>query len=1130
MSSEAREKLRKIRTFPSLVRFLRDELDWPVESDDFEELTFDYEPEELGIDAVNAAKIDEIKRLRPLVANQPWGIFFVKFEPKRLPVVALRRILAGVVLKKRATASDAEQPKWAEDDLLFISNYGEGDERRISFAHFSRDPTKTDLPTLKVIAWDELDTPLHLQHTAGLLAERLAWPSPEDEWNGEAWRDRWRSAFELRHQEVISTSKALAERLAELARRIRAEILRVLEIETHNGTVTRLMKAFQEALVHDLDADGFADMYAQTITYGLLSARIADPNGMTADDFAGHMRTNPFLRELMQAFLMVGDRPGKAIGVSIDFDELGVREVAQVLDAANMEAVVRDFGDKNPLEDPVIHFYELFLTEYDPKKRMLRGVFYTPRPVVSCIVHAVDQQLRREFGLEDGLADTATWGDVVKRDASRELPEGVQSTDRFVTVLDPATGTGTFLVEAIEVIHGTLIEKWTRDGHGVEEALDLWNDYVPRHLLPRLHGYEIMMAPYAIAHLKIGLKLHETGYRFTDPARARVYLTNALEPPHDFSGQLTLALPALAHEAQAVNHIKAAQRFTVVVGNPPYAQSQTENTWILDLMRRYRQGMHERKSDTNREEWKFLRFATYEVVRSSVGIVAYVINNSWLDAPTLREIRGHVVEQFDEIAIVNLHGDSNKRETAPDGSQDANVFAIKQGVCVTRLTRGFRDGIDSTDSVVRYGDLWGTQAAKYGALLDSKFAALCDESVAPDKRFRRFVPSDRGVDEEYQSGASIAEFWPPVCGIETKRDHFAIDIDRLALNQRITDFAESALSEDDLKQRFDVRDNDWVVVDARRRLQQEGWADAIVPCVYRPFDLRWILYRDYVLARDRGPLMASMTQQNLGIVVPRQTKEEFGALIIDSTCTHKIVTVYDRSFLFPLYRYSAADQLGASAGRSCNIDRGFLQRFADGLGLSLLDDGRSLDCGTSLGPEDFCYFVYAQFYAPSYRERFRALLKIDYPRIFEPGSAELFASLALLGAQLAGVHLLETTSGHDALAVYQGPTNPEVERVGWSHDAVWLDCPAPRKGRPTEAGTVGFCRVPEPVWDFHIGGYRVCEKWLKDRKGRILAADDIAHYRKLVNALSATIGLMAEIDSVIDAHGGWPSAFGSWST
>jgi hypothetical protein len=399
-----RDQLAAIRSFPSLVKYLRDEMGWPIGADSFEDLTFDYAPEELGIDPKNAAKIEEIKRLRPLASGQPWGIFFVKFEPKRLPVVALRRILSQVVLKKRVTAKAAELAAWAADDLLFISNYGEGDARHISFAHFSMAEGGTDLPTLKVLGWDNLDTPLHLGDVAERLKRDLSWPGDEE--NAKAWRQAWRGAFDLQHREVVTTSQALSVRLAELARAIRDRIGAALAIETESGPLSRLMKAFQGTLVHDLDKPGFADMYAQTIAYGLLSSRIANPKSRTADDFAAHMRTNPLLRELMQTFLQAGGRGGRTGGPEIDFDELGVSEVVGLLDRANMEAVLRDFGDRNPQEDPVIHFYELFLKEYDAKKRMQRGVFYTPRPVVSYIVRSVDELLRTEFGLADGLADS----------------------------------------------------------------------------------------------------------------------------------------------------------------------------------------------------------------------------------------------------------------------------------------------------------------------------------------------------------------------------------------------------------------------------------------------------------------------------------------------------------------------------------------------------------------------------------------------------------------------------------------------------------------------------------------------------------------------------------------------------
>ena len=402
MPTDHRAALANIKRFDQLIAYLRDELAWPIEGDDFDEMTFEYTPDELGIDVSNTAKIQEIKRLRPLAPNQPWGIFFVKFEPKQLPVVALRRILGRVVVKKRASANISERQAWASEDLLFVSNYGEGDTRQISFAHFATPTDGRDLPTLKVLGWDNRDTALHLDTVAKELAEHLAWPDDEDE--ADAWREQWRAAFTLRHREVITTSRELSVRLAELARTIRDRIQTAIAIETQRGPLNKLMEAFQTALIHDLDEDGFADMYAQTIAYGLLSARIADPHKKTADDFASHMRTNPFLRDLMEKFLRLGGRHTEPGAAGIDFDELGVAEVVELLDNAKMDAVVRDFGDRNPREDPVIHFYELFLKEYDGEKRMQRGVFYTPRPVVSYIVRSVHALLRSEFGLKDGLA------------------------------------------------------------------------------------------------------------------------------------------------------------------------------------------------------------------------------------------------------------------------------------------------------------------------------------------------------------------------------------------------------------------------------------------------------------------------------------------------------------------------------------------------------------------------------------------------------------------------------------------------------------------------------------------------------------------------------------------------------
>ncbi len=360
-------------------------------------------------------------------------------------MVVLRRILRALVIKQRQSANKSHQAAWELHDLLFISSYGETEHRDLTFAHFS-DPEAGDLPALKVLGWDDEDTVLHLDHAHQTLREKLRWP--EDDADVTRWRDTWSEAFTLRHREVITTSKALAVRLAGLAVAIRKRVNRILAVESEAGPVRKLHSAFKEALIHDLSADDFADMYAQTITYGLLSARVSRPAGLVAENVADMVPvTNPFLRDLLSTFLTVGGRKGK-----IDFDEVGINEVVQTLREAHMEAVLRDFGDRNPEEDPVVHFYELFLKEYDPKKRMQRGVFYTPRPVVSFIVRSVDELLRAEFGLTDGLADTATWGEMAQRHPDMQIPKGAKPEEPFVQVLDPACGTGTFLVEVIDLI------------------------------------------------------------------------------------------------------------------------------------------------------------------------------------------------------------------------------------------------------------------------------------------------------------------------------------------------------------------------------------------------------------------------------------------------------------------------------------------------------------------------------------------------------------------------------------------------------------------------------------------------------------------------------------------------------
>ena len=569
MVSLTASDVENVSNFEQLVELLRDHLEWPIGEDyGFDDIVFEYEADELGLKKDEVAKIREIHQLRPLATNQPWGIFFISMEDKVIPVTVLRRILKALVVKKRAGAQSSERRAWDKSDLIFAASFGQSGARELAFVHFSDGKSTGDLPVMKVLGWNAQDTKLHNEHAAKLLREKLIWP--DDAEDTESWRETWASAFELRLNEAIRTSKDLALQLAELASDIRARVNQLLKAEEETGPMRTMLSAFRKNLIHDLDDDGFADMFAQTISYGMLAARISRPEGIIADNLADMVpKTNPFLKELFANFLKIGGRDKRS---SMDFDELGVRDVVDMLNAANMEAVLRDFGDRNPKEDPVIHFYELFLKEYDPQKRMQRGVFYTPRPVVNFIVRGVDEILRNEFSLPLGLADTSTWAEVAARNDRITLPDHVQPNAPFVQILDPATGTGTFLVEVIDLIYNRMCEHWKSEGMSGAEVNDAWNAYVPAHLLPRLTAFELMMAPYTIAHMKVGLKLSETGYAFGSDERARIFLTNALEPERDLDMEFDFMSEALAHEAHAANQAKVHPRFTIVLGNPPYSR------------------------------------------------------------------------------------------------------------------------------------------------------------------------------------------------------------------------------------------------------------------------------------------------------------------------------------------------------------------------------------------------------------------------------------------------------------------------------------------------------------------------------------------------------------------------------
>jgi hypothetical protein len=1135
-------QLRNIRKFTDLVRYLESELEWPVEAGSFDDLTFEYQPAELGLKDEDAVKIKKVHQLRPLVTGQPWGVFFVDFEKKKLPVVVLRRILSHLVVKKRQSANKAEQAVWNPEDLLFISAFGDetSDQREIAFAHFHQQDG--DLPTLRVLGWDGGDTPLKLDFVASELKAKLHWPTnPKDQ---VVWRSQWSGAFRHKLGHTIKTADALAEVLAELARHIRDAAKRLMKAESESGPLTKLYKGFQTALIHDLKPDDFADTYAQTITYGLLTAAISRTEMsqgrhgtvLYAENVTDMVPvTNPFLKEMLQTFLKVGGRKG-----GIDFDELGIQDVVELLrgDETDLPAILRDFGNKTRGEDPVIHFYEHFLSAYNKQLKIQRGVFYTPQPVVSYIVRSVHELLQTEFDLADGLASTATWGELSAKNDELKIPEGVKESEMFVQILDPATGTATFLVEVIDVIHRTLKAKWDKGGLKTMPKLpptsfprqpaafgEYWNQYVPLALLSRLHGYELMMAPYAIAHMKIGLKLHETGYHFGTEERARIYLTNALEPKVTQLPQI--GFDALAHEAAAVNEIKWYKRFTVVIGNPPYSiLSGNLSESVRSMIDRYREcegtaikerGALQFEKNLQNDYVKFVRFGEARLQSAGTGIFGYITSHAFLTNRTLRGMRDSLLETFSSLAILNLHGNSASGEAAALSADDENVFDITEGVSISLFIRN----TNGKDQNVSYAELAGRRLAKYATLMRESVSSTAWCKIAPESP--NFIFKLQGsVGTELKDAFSLGTIFTQYsAGIISARDDFATDENETDLIQRAEAFATSKLTGSSLLEAFQIKDKKGWDVDAAKKLAKADmplrrW---VKPILYRPFDSRFIAYnRGIVWGMAFPTLRHTLDGRNLVLIGMKQYQydvPEYCYTFVSRGLTdHRIcVSKVGVASLFPLYLMPQEESLGGLGGRVSSFHQSFIKNATLLLELKWISDGVGdlRDSGT-LGPEALFYFIYAQLHSHTYRERYSEFLKSDYPHVFLTKNLELFRSLARLGGELTALHLLESPKLDQPITEYIGSRSPVMEKVSWSKNTVWLD----------KDQTIGFKGVREDVWNFHIGGYQVCEKWLKDRKGRTLSAADREHYQKIVVALSETIRLMKEIDDVIEKHGGWP--------
>ena len=839
-------------------------------------------------------------------------------------------------------------------------------------------------------------------------------------------------------------------------------------------------------------------------------------------------KTNPFLRDFFE--LITGPKLDDEPFVGY------VQDIVTVLECANMAAILEDFGKgvaHGRRRDPVVHFYETFLSAYDPKLRELRGVYYTPEPVVSYIVESVDWLLREKFGLKDGLADKTKFT-FTRRHGEKEIEE----ESHRVLILDPATGTGTFLFEVIEQIR----ERFER-----KHQAGLWPAYVHEHLLPRLFGFELLMAPYAVAHFKIGLELlayHKEplfrrvwAYEPRPNERVNIFLTNTLEGIEHVTHQAG-PLAALTREANEASAVKRHRPVLVVLGNPPYSNfgRQNRNEFILGLLDDYKRGLNEKKINLDDDFIKFVRWAQWRIEQTGQGVIGYITNNVYVDGLTHRRMRESLLETFDDVFILNLHGSAKKQETAPDGSKDDNVFDITVGVAIVLLVKlppdmASREGpkgakAKKSRATVHHADLWGLRKGKYDWLNGHNATNTDWTTFQPDAPDFRFVPRNSEHEKEWNAAWSIRDIFPiGNNGLKTDRDELFFDFDRKELEKRMTTFFQPDTPATFL-QHYRVEDSSSYDIEARRR-ERDFSKRAIQRCLYRPFDFRWLYYDVGLTSRPAEKVMKHLLAgENIALCALRQSRRgEDGAVLAANTLVNKdVVSLFDIGTVFPLYLYengeadSQAELVPHENGRRPNLSAEFVNHVAETIGLKFVADGQG-DLKRTFGPEDIFHYAYAVFHSASYRDRYAEFLKLDFPRVPVTDNSLLFRKLCGCGATLVELHLMR--ADWDASVDFDVPGDNAVEQVAYAPASKEAGI---RRGRVCINAEQYFEGVSPAVWQMRIGGYQVCEKWLKDRKGRTLTHDDIEHYQRTVSALAETRQIMAQIDSLISDHGGWPLA------
>jgi predicted helicase len=896
---------------------------------------------------------------------------------------------------------------------------------------------------------------------------------------------------------TIYNSEQLAKVMASKAKLLAEIINSALIRRSENDTLADQYEGFKTVLIHNLAMVEFADIYAQTLAYGLFAARLNQSDNQPFTRFLAAQlipQSNPFLRKFFNHIA----------GIELDNRITWIVDaLADLFNCLAVEEIKKEFSNTD--QDPYIHFYETFLTEYDPALRETRGVYYTPIQAVKFIVQAVDDILINEFGLKNGLADHSKIKRTIPgKDDKSEIVELHK-----VQILDPATGTGTFLAEVIEKIY-----------YYFSKNKGAWPDYSDKHLIPRLNGFEILMAPYAMAHFKLDMKLKDTGYTFKNAgadSRLQVYLTNSLDEPDN---ELQIKMPLvqwLTQEANEASKVKRDAPVMVILGNPPYS-GESANITADDFLAPYKKEpggidkLNEKNSKWINDDYvKFIRYGQSFIEKYGDGVLAYINNHSFLDNPTFRGMRWNLLKTFDKIYILDLHGNSKKKETAPDGGKDVNIFDITVGVSINLF---IKTGIkkDNELATVYHYDMYGERETKNQFLLENTLSTINWKILPIEPPHYFFVRKDFDNKYLYEQGFLVSElFTANSAGIVTARDDFTIHDTAESLKETITEF----LSLDNEKARVqfnlgkDVRD--WSVAGARKDLVPNPVKDPnpnfdkIVKISYRPFDIRYTYYTGHSKGfhcMPRGEIMRNfIIGENVGLVFKRGFTENAAPAFI----TNKIIDFRNWSrpgmqggdYLAPLYIYPFDNP----NERTPNLNEAIVAFLSEKIGLTLTAEKQGNE--NTFAPIDILDYIYAVLYSNKYREKFREFLKIDFPRVPYPTSTEEFRIFSSIGSVLRNLHLLENASPATDTANFPVSGSNVIEKHSYTDNQVWVN------------KQQYFDNIPQATWEYYIGGYQPAKKWLKDRKGRILSFEDIEHYQKIITVISTTIRIQTQIDEVI---------------